>query len=134
MAQKKMDARMDLLEQGMEMAKEQVQKLPRIERLLEQMAQNMVRSLQSIEETQKMVAALMGSNDSVVKMTEGEEVRGRVNEEPGRQKKKTLDQEGGSNDLSSRSEGWASAGSAALTVAMDMVAGGSKCLFSLGKI
>ena len=93
MAQKKMDTRMDLLEQEMEMVKEQLQKLPRMERSLEQMAQNMVRSLRSVEETQKMVATLMASKDSVVKMIEGEEVRGQVTEEPGRHKEKTVEQE-----------------------------------------
>lgn len=49
---------MDVLEQEMEMVKEQLQKIPRLERSLEQLAQTVVRSLQTGEETQRMVAAL----------------------------------------------------------------------------
>ena len=83
---------MDLMEQELEIVKEQLQKLPGMERSLEQMAQNLMRSLQSVKETQKMVAALMAPKDSVVKTTEGEEVRGRVTEGSARQKEKTPEQ------------------------------------------
>ena len=65
MAQKKMDAKMEVLEQELEMVKEQLQRIPRIERSLQQLAQNVVRSLQTGEETQRMVAALANSDGAM---------------------------------------------------------------------
>ena len=58
MAQKKTDARMDIMEQETERVKEQLQKLPAIERSLEQLAQHVVRAIQTMEEMQKAVVAL----------------------------------------------------------------------------
>ena len=81
-----MDARIDVMEQELEMVKEQLQKLPGIERSLEQMAQNMVRSLQSMEETQKMVAGLVASNGSVAKAPAGIASREQLTEGSARQK------------------------------------------------
>ena len=68
---------MDVMKQEMEVVKEQLQKLLGIEHSLEQLAQNTVRSLQSVEETQKMVAVLMAPQESPVRMVEGDGAMGR---------------------------------------------------------
>ena len=60
------------MQQEMEMVKEQLQKLSGIEHPLEQLDQNVVRSLQVAEETQKMVVALGAPRDSPVRMAEVE--------------------------------------------------------------
>ena len=89
MAQKKNDARIDVMEQEMELMKEQLQKLTGIERSLEQMAQNMVCSLQSMEETQKLVAAMAVQKGSTAER--GEDSTSDGSERMMRVKEKTPD-------------------------------------------
>ena len=59
MAQKKVDARLDIVEQEMAMVKEQMQKLLEIERSLEKLVPNFEKIRCSMEETQKLIQILM---------------------------------------------------------------------------
>lgn len=79
MAQKKMDTRIDLMEQELEMVKEQ---LHRLLRSMEQLAQIMVRSLQSTEETQKMVVAIAGQRSTTANKGDGPDTRAKGTEGP----------------------------------------------------
>ena len=90
---------MDVKEQKFEMMKEQLQKIPRIERSLEQLTQNLVQSIQSMRETQKMVVALAGQEKMVAALAgqvceslgkgEGVDVVDRGTEESSKSKRKT---------------------------------------------
>ena len=57
---------MDVMEQEMETVKEQL-RLPGIKRSLEQLAQNVIRSIQSTEEMQKLVASLVAQRESALR-------------------------------------------------------------------
>ena len=102
MAQKKLDVRLDIVEQEMKMVKEQLQKLPEIERLMEQMAQNLVRSLQSMKETQKLVAAMAVQKGSTAE--KGEDSTSVGSERTVRVKENTLDRTG---ETAAGVDGWA---------------------------
>ena len=63
MAQKKNEGRVDLLEKKVGEIREEMQCLPGMENTVMDLAQNVMRVLQSLEETQKAVAALsLGRN------------------------------------------------------------------------
>ena len=94
MAQKKMDARMDLMEQELEMVKEQLQKILGIERTLEQMSQNLVRSLQLLEDTQRLVTVMAGQKGTPIDKRRGDKLMGKGSEGSAQNKEKTLDHSG----------------------------------------
>ena len=91
MAQEKMDATIDLMEQELEMVKEQLQRIPVIERTLEQMVQNLAQSLGSMEDTQRLVMTMFGQKGTPDDRGGGEDTMGKGSEGFAQIKEKILE-------------------------------------------
>ena len=71
MAQKRNEGRVDCLEKEVGEIREEMQRLPRMEKTVMDLAQNVMRVLQSLEETQKAVAELsLGRNTTTAAQRE----------------------------------------------------------------
>ena len=64
MAQKRNEGRVDCLEKEVGEIREEMQRLPGMEKTVMDLAQNVMRVLQSLKETQKAVAALSSERDT----------------------------------------------------------------------
>ena len=64
MAQKRNEGRVDCLEKEVGEIRKEMQRLPRMEKTVMDLAQNVMRVLQALEETQKAVAALSSGQNT----------------------------------------------------------------------
>ena len=71
--------------------KEQLQRIPGIKHMLEQMVQNLVRSLQSMEGTQRLVTTMVRQKGTTTDKEGGEDTMGKGSEGSAQIKEKTLE-------------------------------------------